>query len=63
MSKPPTFAELTDPDAAGEKEEGYDEWLRERVREAIEHDKAHPEQRRTIEEVRAHLAERLKTFS
>ena len=57
-----SVAEALDPNP-GEKEPGYDEWLRERVARSIERDRAHPEERRTIEQVRIHLAERLKARS
>ena len=63
MNKPPAFAELTEPDPGGEKEPGYDEWLRARIQSSVERDRAHPEERRTAAQVRAQLAERLKARS
>lgn len=57
--RPMTVEDVLDP-APGEKEPGYDEWLRERVRRSIARDEANPHERRTGAEVRARMAERIK---
>lgn len=37
----------------------YEAWKAERVASAIKHDRAHPEERRSAQEVRAHFARKI----
>ena len=59
--------DISDPDDLlepnGPKDAGYDEWVRQTTARAIARDRAHPERRRSAEQVRGHLEQRLRALA